>query len=280
MRFITASCLLAVGLGTSGVLSRDWEWDTRKQGYWCFTPNIRRTENGIAYYGNTVCPSQIKTCEAVCSPLGGTIPGQNVCITENNRQDDPDKRIPYCFKCQCRDESWPNLRLYPGSVARLVCEREAEWCAVQREALKDDPVWGKTKCECPALLLLPVVTGVGAVAVVSSTSLTPSMTSSTIVSTAGIATSESTVVETSNMGEVPTAVTSSVVISLVDNMQGRPVVTGGPQPSSHEKEHPNSEEAISGAGQPTAVEEEIVGSGAGKGAAGVLGALLAVMMVV
>ncbi|KAK0670304.1 hypothetical protein QBC41DRAFT_272939 [Cercophora samala] len=291
----SVSCLLAIGLGTSGVLC-DWEWEATKQGYRCSTPLARITDDGVAYYGNTLCPSQIQACEAVCAPFGGTLPGQNVCVTENEGQDDPDKRITYCYKCQCQDGSWPNLRLYAGSVARYECERRGEYCAAQLEGF-DFPErerLGLEQCGCPGMLPLPVVSVTG----VDFTSATTTMM---VVSTSGIATVEITAVEattsdaaTSEVAtveistageeeEVDSTVTSSATVTewSSESLQGTPVVTGAAQPSSAEEEPASTEEASASVEEESSsAKDEVVDSGAVKGAVGMFGALLAVVMVV
>ncbi|KAK0659790.1 hypothetical protein QBC41DRAFT_44098 [Cercophora samala] len=134
MRSFSVAGIAAVAFGLAGVCSAvdtsvpGWDGALQKEGWTCIkTPRRLATGRSVSF-GNTVCPGQISTCEALCKSRGGVVEGENACVSNNGGTDNPFKSNTYCFVCNCEDGALPDLETYHDTVPRYRCELRSQNC--------------------------------------------------------------------------------------------------------------------------------------------------------
>ncbi|KAK3695388.1 hypothetical protein B0T22DRAFT_104224 [Podospora appendiculata] len=104
----------------------------------CLTPPVRVRPGRDISFGNTVCPSQMTTCAALCG--GKTL--INTCVSNNGGSDNPFESITYCYICTCKDLSTPDLESYSGTVPTYVCQRKRDDCEYPYDQVGQSPPAG------------------------------------------------------------------------------------------------------------------------------------------
>lgn len=225
-----------------------WYINYHNDGWFCVRPDRSRIGSGTDWnppFGNTLCLDQVRTCQAFCSTRGGTRADENVCISDNDGEDDPSRSINYCTTCKCQEDAGPNpVAEYSGSLAQYMC---------RRLGFPDDVCNTKVATTDSGFIASPI-------------------TSSSVASaTARLPNGSLEVRPLQIISEVATSAgTSSTASSMPESALESPTTSLTRQPAS----------TVDKASQPSPTEEPVVDSGAMKTAAGVVGVIVAAAVVI
>ncbi|KAK3337161.1 hypothetical protein B0T19DRAFT_62786 [Cercophora scortea] len=201
----------------------------------CLTPPVRSSPGRDVSFGNTVCPSQITACAALCG--GKTL--INTCVSNNGGSDNPFESITYCFVCTCKDLSTPDLESYSGTVPTYVCQRKKEDCQYGYNQVGQTAPAGA----CPAC-----ADKEAAVAAPSTTSSTTTLITAPIRPTPKSSSVVESVVETTTTSAKPattTTTSSTSTLSLVTSTTSASSVSSTSSSSSSESTTASSTSTIS-----------------------------------